>query len=73
MLLDRLLRSQGVSVRFVEVTDLAAVEAACAELRPEERAALGITDGMVRISVGIEAVEDILADLAQALAHPGAL
>ena len=36
-------------------------------LRPEERAALGITDGMVRISVGIEAVEDILADLAQAL------
>lgn len=40
-------------------------------LSPEERAALGITDGMVRVSVGIEAVEDILADLAQALEPPG--
>ncbi len=36
-------------------------------LTPEERAALGITDGMVRLSVGIEAVEDIRADLEQAL------
>jgi len=32
------------------------------------REAIGITDGMVRISVGIENVEDILADLDQALA-----
>jgi 2-isopropylmalate synthase len=30
--------------------------------------ALGITDGLVRISVGIEDVEDILADLDQGLA-----
>jgi cystathionine gamma-synthase/methionine-gamma-lyase len=36
-------------------------------LTPQERAALGITDGMVRISVGIEAVEDIQADVEQAL------
>jgi len=33
-LLDRLLRSQGVTVRFVDVTDPQTVEAACAELRP---------------------------------------
>ncbi len=33
-LLDRLLRSQGVTVRFVDVTDLGAVESACAELEP---------------------------------------
>lgn len=33
----------------------------------EKRQALGITDGLVRISVGIEDVEDILADLDQAL------
>jgi O-succinylhomoserine sulfhydrylase len=33
----------------------------------EERAKLGITDGTVRLSVGLEDVEDILADLAQAL------
>lgn len=32
------------------------------------RKAIGITDGMVRISVGIENVEDIVADLDQALA-----
>lgn len=34
----------------------------------ETRAKLGITDGLVRISVGIEDVEDILGDLDQALA-----
>lgn len=33
----------------------------------EKRQALGITDGLVRISVGIEDIEDILADLDQAL------
>ena len=36
-------------------------------LGPEERAARGITDGLVRLSVGIEDVDDLLADLAQAL------
>jgi len=35
---------------------------------PEERRRLGITDGLVRISVGIEDVEDLIADLDQALA-----
>ena len=33
-LLDQLVRSQGVTVRFVDVSDLDAVEAACAELGP---------------------------------------
>jgi methionine-gamma-lyase len=32
-----------------------------------EREAAGITDGLVRLSVGIESVEDLLADLRQAL------
>ncbi len=39
-----------------------------AAIGEEMRAKLGITDGLVRISVGIEDVEDILADLEQALA-----
>ena len=39
-----------------------------AALGEKGRKAIGITDGMVRISVGIESVEDILADLDQALA-----
>ena len=36
-------------------------------LTPEERAALGISERLVRISVGIEDVEDIIKDLEQAL------
>jgi cystathionine beta-lyase/cystathionine gamma-synthase len=32
------------------------------------RKAIGLTDGMVRISVGIEDIEDLIADLDQALA-----
>jgi cystathionine beta-lyase/cystathionine gamma-synthase len=32
------------------------------------RKAIGITDGLVRISVGIEDVDDIIEDLDQALA-----
>jgi cystathionine beta-lyase/cystathionine gamma-synthase len=39
-----------------------------ASVPPEERQHLGITDGLVRISVGIEDVEDLIADLDQALA-----
>ena len=38
-----------------------------AALGEEGRRKIGITDGLVRISVGIEDVEDILADLDQAL------
>jgi cystathionine beta-lyase/cystathionine gamma-synthase len=38
------------------------------EVPREEREARGLTDGLVRISVGIEDVEDIVADLEQALA-----
>jgi methionine-gamma-lyase len=34
----------------------------------EQRLAIGITDGLVRLSVGVEAVEDLIADLDQALA-----
>ena len=38
-----------------------------ASVLPETRARLGITDGLVRVSVGLEDVEDIIADLDQAL------
>jgi O-succinylhomoserine sulfhydrylase len=34
---------------------------------PDERAKLGITDGMIRLSVGLEDGEDLIEDLAQAL------
>ena len=38
-----------------------------AQLSPEEQLASGVTPGYVRLSVGIENIEDILADIAQAL------
>jgi cystathionine beta-lyase/cystathionine gamma-synthase len=37
-----------------------------ASVPPEERQRLGITDGLVRLSVGIEDVGDLLADMEQA-------
>jgi cystathionine gamma-synthase/methionine-gamma-lyase len=37
-------------------------------LSPEERAAAGISDGLVRLSAGIEDVDDLIEDLDQALA-----
>ena len=37
-------------------------------LTPEERARRGIVDGMVRLSVGLEDADDLIADLGQALA-----
>ena len=40
-----------------------------ASMPREVREKVGITDGLVRISVGIEDVEDLIADLDQALSH----
>ena len=36
-------------------------------LTPEARAAVGISDGMVRLSVGLESIADLLADVTHAL------
>lgn len=36
-------------------------------LQPEERAALGITDDLIRVSVGIENIDELIADFASAL------
>jgi cystathionine beta-lyase/cystathionine gamma-synthase len=38
------------------------------DLSPARRQQLGITDGLIRISVGIEGVQDLIADIEQALA-----
>ncbi|MHC4991888.1 MAG: trans-sulfuration enzyme family protein [Planctomycetota bacterium] len=40
-----------------------------ADVPPAHRRAVGITDGLVRLSVGLEDPEDIVADLEQALEH----
>jgi len=38
-----------------------------AKLSEEERKAVGITPGLIRISVGLEHIEDIISDIEQAL------
>ncbi|SMO95247.1 methionine gamma-lyase [Ruegeria faecimaris] len=37
---------------------------------PEERAAHGISDGLVRLSIGLEGIDDVIHDLEQALPRP---
>ena len=37
------------------------------EMTTEERAAIGIADGLVRLSVGIEEADDLIADVERAL------
>lgn len=38
-----------------------------ANVSPEQRAQLGITDTLIRLSVGLEDIDDIIHDLDQAL------
>jgi cystathionine beta-lyase/cystathionine gamma-synthase len=68
----RFLNSLKLCTRAASVGDLftGIVHSATAthrELSPAKRAKLGITEGLIRISVGIEDVDDIAADIEQAL------
>lgn len=70
--------------RFIDALQLATITANLGDVRtlvthpattthgrlpPDIRQAAGITDGLVRLSIGLENIEDILADLDQALAQ----
>ena len=69
-LLDRVqLAKLGVSLGNVDTLIQHPVSLTHRMVDPEERTASGITDGLVRLSVGLEDVEDITADLEQGLAH----
>jgi cystathionine beta-lyase/cystathionine gamma-synthase len=41
-----------------------------ASLTPEEKAAAGVSEGLLRVSVGLEETGDIVADFEQALETP---
>ena len=56
----------SLSLAGVESTILSPAETSHFLLSPEERAKQGISDGLLRFSIGIEEVEDIKADLEQA-------
>ncbi len=59
-------RSTSLGDVFTSV--LHAASASHRDLTPARRAELGIGEGLVRISVGIESIDDIVADIEQALA-----
>jgi cystathionine beta-lyase/cystathionine gamma-synthase len=73
---DRIFRLMNAFRLIVPATSLGDVQtmalypamASHRELSPKHRARLGINDNLLRLSVGIEAVEDIISDLDQALA-----
>ncbi len=57
----------SMSLAGVESTMLNPSQTSHALLSPEERDKQGIKDGLIRFSVGIEEVEDLIADIEQAL------
>ena len=57
----------SMSLAGVESTLLSPTQTSHALLTPEERANQGIKDGLIRFSVGIEEVEDLIADIEQAI------
>lgn len=59
---------RATSLGDVHSTVLYPVIASHRDLSPKQRERMGILEGTVRLSAGIEAVEDIVADLDQALA-----
>jgi methionine-gamma-lyase len=66
--LDRLqLCSLAVSLGNVDTLIEHPASMTHGDISPEIHAQIGISDGLIRLSVGLEAVEDIIADLDQAL------
>ena len=57
----------AVSLGGVETIICAPAETSHAKISKEERHRIGITDELLRLSVGIENSGDLLADLSQAL------
>ena len=58
----------SMSLAGVESTILSPAETSHFLLTPEERKSQGISDGLLRFSIGIEEKEDLIADLEQAFA-----
>ena len=62
-----LLIKSSMSLAGVESTVLTPAQTSHALLTAEKRKKLGITDGLIRFSLGIEEAEDLMADIEQAL------
>jgi cystathionine beta-lyase len=57
----------AVSLGGIDTTICSPAETSHEKMNAEERAQAGITDGLFRLSVGIEDVDDIMSDIEQAL------
>jgi len=57
----------SMSLAGVESTMLSPAQTSHSLLTPEQRKQLGISDGLIRFSVGIENTKDLKADIKQAL------
>lgn len=58
---------RAISLGGVESTMAAPVKTSHAKMSAAERATIGVTDNLIRFSVGIEEVSDLIADIEQAL------
>jgi len=70
---ERFLDALGLFVRLVNIGDAKSLATHPAstthrQLSPAELEKAGVSEGMVRLSIGIEHIDDLLADLEQALA-----
>jgi cystathionine gamma-synthase len=61
--------NRAANLGAVETTVGPARTTSHVECTPEERAAVGISEGLIRVSCGIEEIEDIIADFEQAFNH----
>ncbi|QMT18295.1 cystathionine gamma-synthase family protein [Planococcus maritimus] len=61
--------NRAANLGAVETTVGPARTTSHVECTPEERAAMGIPEGLIRVSCGIEEIEDILNDFEQAFQH----
>jgi cystathionine gamma-synthase len=61
--------NRAANLGAVETTVGPARTTSHVECTPEERAAMGIPEGLIRVSCGIEDIEDIIADFEQAFQH----
>jgi O-acetylhomoserine (thiol)-lyase len=63
------LASNEVHVADIRTCVLHPASSTHRQLTDEQLAAAGITPGLIRFSVGLENVDDIIEDIEQALAH----
>jgi len=63
--------SPAMSLGGVETTICAPAQTSHVKMSRQEREAIGVGEGLLRLSVGIEQAEDLMEDISQALVKSG--